>query len=264
MGDLKMRVRELAGWGLDENEFRPLDYRGSLENAHVLVAKRKPFENRSALVESSDCQELLQKHAFRDDLRREISGLDWSLGVVDLRLLLAFQRRLTFNSEVQELAVPASDDWEALVAMCFAEAKPVACDAVRTDTSVLFHSANPNLQFRVTGDTSNPVMIHFGSPFFEVGEYQGRWFLRDGYHRAFRALQSGVFYLPAVIVRTRTLEELGAAQPWFFSEAVLFSEAPPHVLDFLDEELVIQYDRSPLIKTLRITLEETYSLQGEK
>jgi hypothetical protein len=35
------------------------------------------------------------------------------------------------------------------------------------------------------------------------------------------------------------------------------------VIDFLDDALVIEYNRSPLVKTLRITVEESYSLQGE-
>jgi hypothetical protein len=31
----------------------------------------------------------------------------------------------------------------------------------------------------------------------------------------------------------------------------------------LDDALIIEYHRSPLIKTLRITVEETYTLRGE-
>jgi len=64
-------------------------------------------------------------------------------------------------------------------------------------------------------------------------------------------------------VRVRTIKELGAVRPWFFPEEVLFSAIPPRAIDFLDDGLVIEYHRSPLIKTLRITVEETYSLQGE-
>jgi len=61
-----------------------------------------------------------------------------------------------------------------------------------------------------------------------------------------------------VIVQARTLEELGATRPWFFPEEVLFSPTPPRVTDFLDDNLVLEYDRIPLIKTLRVTVEETF------
>jgi hypothetical protein len=146
---------------------------------------------------------------------------------------------------------------------CFAKPAPVLCDAVRGEASVLLRSANPNLHFRITDDSSRPVTIHAGSPFFDVAQYRSRWFLRDGYHRAFRCLQAGVCHLPAVIVRARTLQELGAVHPWFFSEEVLFSARPPRVIDFQNDALVIEYHRSPLIKTVCITVEETYTLQGD-
>lgn len=124
-----------------------------------------------------------------------------------------------------------------------------------TKTFVL-RSSNPNLHFRTTGDAAAPLSIHAGGPFFEVACFRDRWFLRDGYHRAYNLFQAGVFEIPAVIVQARTIEELGATQPWFFSEDILFSEAPPYVSDFLSDDLIIEYDRPPLLKTLRITMEE--------
>jgi hypothetical protein len=96
---------------------------------------------------------------------------------------------------------------------------------------------------------------------------RGRWFLRDGYHRAYSLLQAGVYEVPAIIVQARTIEELGATHPWFFPEEILFSETPPRVCDFLDDDLVFEYNRPPLIKTLRITMEETLApedISGER
>jgi hypothetical protein len=129
---------------------------------------------------------------------------------------------------------------------------------VRCESAVLLRSGNPNLQLRISDDASSPIAVHAGSPFFEVAQYRERWFLRDGYHRAYSLLQAGVFRVPAVIVQARTLEELGAMRPWFFPEEVLFSPTPPRVTDFLDDELVLEYDRIPLIKTLRVAVEEAF------
>jgi len=76
--------------------------------------------------------------------------------------------------------------------------------------------------------------------------------------------------MPAVVIRTRTLEELGATEPWFFSEHQLFSDRPPLVTDFLDECLVLRYERTALRKVIRIRLEESLEpvdeieLQGEQ
>jgi hypothetical protein len=265
MSEAKMRVRELAAWGLDQNEYRPAVYRGDPEIARARISTRAPFEFTSALVESGNCalRKRLAEQETRADLQVEMDGLDWFPGVVDLRLLLAFQRRIILDSDALNAPLPCPDDWDGLMNLCFGKPKPIVCDAVRSEGSVVYCSENLNLHFRFTDDSSNPIAIHAGSPFFEVAQYRSRWFLRDGYHRAFRCLQAGVSHLPAVIVQARTLEELGAVQPWFFPEEVLFSASPPRVIDFLDDALVIQYHRSPLSKTLRITIEETYTPGGK-
>ena len=265
MNEAFVTVRELAAWGLDDDDHRPTVYHGSSHSAHEFVHRKEPYDAKSALIEVTDhkLNERLKEEASRADLIAEMTGLQWSVGVVDLRLLLAFQRRITLESTVQEAVMRLLSEWDDLIDLCFGKSKPVLCEAIRTDASILLRSANPNLHFRITNDCSNPIGVHAGSPFFEVAQYRDRWFLRDGYHRAFRCLQDGIHYLPAVIVQARSIEELGATYPWFFSEQVLFSPRPPRVVDFLDDTLILEYNRSPLIKTLRITVEETYTLRGE-
>ncbi len=126
---------------------------------------------------------------------------------------------------------------------------------------ISLYSNNPDLQLRLTMESgygnSLPFGLHGGCPFFEVAELRGRWFLRDGYHRAYRLLQAGVYCVPAVVLHARTIEELGATEPWFFNESQLFSDRPPHVMDFLDEELTLRYKRAALRKLIRIRIEET-------
>jgi len=257
-----VRVRELAGWGLDQDEYRPdsLDH-SKLVDARSIAGRRPPFQTECAVVDVEDSALCIRfaELKLRPDLQEEMTGLDWSLGIVDLRLLLAFQRRLVLNRAEPRILLPAPEDWTALVDLSFGPPKPVVCELVRSETTILFHSGNPNLHFRFSADPANPITVHGGSPFFEVAQYRGRWFLRDGYHRAYALLCAGVFRLPAVIVEARSLEELGAVHPWFFTEEVLFSSSPPRVTDFLDDALVLEYDRTPLIKTLRLTMEEIFT-----
>jgi hypothetical protein len=261
----RIQIRELAGWDLDDYEYRPVSFEpdtfGRCKQSHArrVIAQRPPFQTARALLkaETAALDDSLAIQATRSDLRAEMAGLDWSLGVVDLRLLLAFQRRLAYNPSLSQIVAHAADDWSALVALSFGPPKPVVCDLIRDGTTVLLRSGNPNLQFRISADRSSPITVHAGSPFFEVAQYRSRWFLRDGYHRAYTLLRAGIFQLPAVIVQVRTLEELGAARPWFFPEEILFSSSPPRVTDFLDDALILEYDRPPLIKTLRVTMEET-------
>lgn len=266
---------ELAAWDFDCYEFRPK----SLDATKIDQARGRVLHRHPDLSSPALCQEETQLALYnldllrvRPDLHTEMLGLDWSLGVVDLRRLLAFQRRLSFNASLPAITIPAQEDWNGLVDIAFAPPSPVVYDLVHDElrSTITLQSTNPNVHLRVTGSPSAPVAVHAGSPFFEVAEYAGRWFLRDGYHRAYNLLRAGVFYLPAVIVHARTPEELGAVLPRFFSEAILLSNHPPFVTDFLDEVLTIQYDRPQTIKTLRITMEESiaprhfYQRSGEQ
>lgn len=270
-----IRTVELIAWDLDEYQFRSARFdRNKLLKARELVACRLKDHSSSALCEEETrrLRETFDRQQARLDLHAEMQGLDWSLGIVDLRHLLAFQRRLSFNPRVPVSHAPRQSDWGSLFKFSFASPAPVICDVVHDadKRTVTLQSSNPNLHLRVQRDPAAPVAVHAGSPFFEVAQYAGRWFLRDGYHRAYHLLQAGVCQLPAVIVRARTLEELGAIHPWFFPEVVLLSERPPFISDFLDERLTIEYDRPPTITTLRITMEESLTsllpafLSGER
>ena len=263
MNPSSVHVRELAAWGLDLYEYRP----DAFELRNVASPGRSPT-SRSPLQQSNVLlgkDSLVLRDAFlaqaeRPDLLDEMKGLTWSLGVVDLRALVAFQRRLFFSSMYLP-PIPATKDWPSLLALTFAPAQPPKYDISHDHASqvLLLRSNNPNLHVRIAGDVNSPLRIHTGSPFFEVACFRDRWFIRDGYHRAFAFLRAGIFEIPAVIVQAKTIEELGATKPWFFSEEVLFSADPPRVLDFLDNNLILEYDRPPLIKTLRITMDETFT-----
>jgi hypothetical protein len=259
-----IRTIELVAWGFDAYKSRPESFDDEKPvKARDLVFQRRLDHSSSALCEEETrlLRESLDLQQSRLDLHAEMIGLDWSLGVVDLRRLLAFQRRLSFDSTLPAMTVPPQCDWGGLIEIAFASPNPVICDVIhdRDKKTVTLQSSNPNVQLRVTQDPAMPVVVYAGSPFFEVAQYAGRWFLRDGYHRAYNLLRAGIFRLPAVIVRARTLEELGAVQPRFFSEAILLSEHPPFATDFLNDALTIEYDRHPIIKTLRITIEETFT-----
>jgi hypothetical protein len=78
----------------------------------------------------------------------------------------------------------------------------------------------------------------------EVAFYRDRWFLRDGYHRSFRLLKQGVWLVPCVVVHAETVAQMGAVGNRFFSQKVLFSEQPPMVTDFLEEEVTVRYCRT--------------------
>ena len=142
-----VHIRELAGWGLDISEYRPdaLDPE-RLECARRIISERV-LQSTNALLdlETARLQDYLSTHAVRPDLGVEMEGLDWSFGVVDLRLLLAFQRRLVFNSSVPDIVVPSQEDSPTLVDLSFGPAKTVVYDLARCaeTSSIILRSRRP-------------------------------------------------------------------------------------------------------------------------
>ncbi len=281
MSSSKVDVHELIAWELDDYPYRNAamrlrreEFAKQVKRAQRRLAEREHHASCPALLaeESRSIHHLLAECTQRPDLQAEYEGLDWTLGVVDLSRLLAFQRRLVFSTSRHTSPTPQEDDWSQLISFTIgfqrsAEHHFVRNASTRGDLDISLHSSNPDLQVRLSPNTGKdghlPLFLYGGSPFFEVAEFRGRWFLRDGYHRAYRLLQAGLHRVPAVVIYARTVAELGASEPWFFSEEQLFSNRPPRVMDFLDENLVLRYERTALRKVIRIRVEESLETFGE-
>jgi len=117
----RVTVRELAAWDFDMYPWRDqmLDA-DALERRAAAAARRIRLETPSDGYFSAEAllpaetlrhEAMLQSQALCPILRAEMRELDWSLGVVDLRRLLAFQRRLVLDPEAPPADVPAQDDW---------------------------------------------------------------------------------------------------------------------------------------------------------
>jgi hypothetical protein len=275
MTSRKVDVHELIAWGLDEYSYRDnaagfdsTELAARIRRATARLAERDRYAGASALLEQEtrDIQPLLAMATQREDLHLEYQGLDWTLGVVDLRLLLAFQRRLIFSLSQQASTMPAKGDWPGLISLAVGSQRSTEHVLVHNSSGadrldIGLHSSNPDLQLRFAPKTSGcgalPLALYGGSPFFEVAEFRGRWFLRDGYHRAYHLLQAGVDRIPAVVIYARSIEEVGATASWFFDEEQLFSDRPPQVMDFFDSDMILRYERTALRKVIRIRVEES-------
>lgn len=262
-------VRELIAWGLDEEDSRPASplLKYLLLRAKRTLSVRPSFLPRCPIVEEETevLAPLLEERKPSIEASGEFRGLDWTLAVVDLRKLIAFQRRVcfasSFRSKISIGTGPA--DFLPLTLPAGREFMNESLQIDMAENRMAIRSYNPNLQLTFANQEAlfsgaSPVTISTGSPYFEVARFRDRWFLRDGYHRAYELLRQGVFLVPAVVLHTTSLEELGADKPWFFSESVLFSARPPLVADYQEESLVFEYQRPARQRVLRITLEESY------
>ena len=212
MSTQNIQIRELAAWGFDDPVDRGLLLPEELPSA-VCRARRRLERRESHRRESPisiECSRRLARElaARKQGIRSsgEFDGLTWVLAVVDLRKLIAFQRRIGFGDD-DHLEIEPAAGWQQLL------------------------------------EVALPIHPHSKSPYMEIASYRGRWFLRDGYHRSFRILKRGISLVPAVVVYAETLAQLGAIGSQFFAEEILFSRSPPLLADFLDDQMVLRYLR---------------------
>ncbi|HTF61310.1 MAG TPA: hypothetical protein VK638_01220, partial [Edaphobacter sp.] len=111
----RVDVRELIAWGLDDNEFRPNTDTQSreIDTARSQIAKRDSLIFDDAILGDvpGELAGLIERVLERFDLQEEMEGLDWAIGVVDLRRLHAFQRRLILDGRRPYLEIPSANNW---------------------------------------------------------------------------------------------------------------------------------------------------------
>lgn len=269
MSQQQIEVRELAAWGYD-----PQPGRGSLASeqledaareARFRLDLRKPYEAESP-VSGEECGfsvSALEERRKPVAESGEFDALNWRLDIVDLRKLIAFQRRVGFASG-DDFQVGEMNSWRSLLDLALPATHAPASHAFSTaqdGKSLTIRTLSPNLAVRFarepgSGLDSIRLVAQVRSPFVEVASYRGRWFLRDGYHRSFLLLKQGIFHLPAVVVSAETLFELGAIGQRFFDEDVLFFARPPMVTDFLDDKMVVRFSRPRAEKVVQISIQE--------
>jgi hypothetical protein len=119
-------------------------------------------------------------------------------------------------------------------------------------------SLNPNL--RVQGFQANlgptgasvTFVVGAGSPHMTLVEFDGRFLLRDGHHRAVALMAAGITVAPVVVV-TWTSYADAATVPGLFAPGVALGERPSMVADFFDERVSAAAVRRPLRKITRIS-----------
>ena len=139
----------------------------------------------------------------------------------------------------------AKDDLASIAALTLpltqGDEVPVQYDPIHQAWTV--SSANPNL--RIAANVGPlPVSpcglalgfaVVAGPSFMQVGRYNGRHFLRDGYHRAFGLLSKGITTVPAFVRDVSRFEELVADPRTMLPQDSYQGQRPPVLTDYLDD-----------------------------
>ena len=100
-----------------------------------------------------------------------------------------------------------------------------------------------------------------GTSYMQVAEYDGRTFLRDGYHRAVGLLQNGITQVPCVYIEATSFEQVGADPASMLSHETLYGQRPPYLKDFIADLVSVDALQPSTRRVIHLRASE-FSIQG--
>jgi len=176
---------------------------------------------------------------------QQMAAAGWVVRVADLRRVCAMQPAIHFD-HARERTVDANSNDPLSVARI---ALPLPSDVIPPaqfdphHNTWVISSRNPNL--RIVGNFQGPAgpgvgalgfLVRVLPSFVQVAKYQGRYVLRDGYHRSLGFLFRGIHDVPVFYKEFGQFEELGLPQG-MLPQAAFLGERPPFLPDYLADDV---------------------------
>jgi len=167
--------------------------------------------------------------------------------IVDLSRVCAIKQEIPIEDARKRVKGLTADNMLAIARVTLPlsgapEQWPIAYDAARS--AWVISSPNPNL--RIVGHFSGPpnaagvvavgFAISIAKSFMQVAGVGGRYFLRDGYHRAYGLLSMGIRSAPAFVKDYDSIEQV-QLPPGLLPPSTFLGDRPPVLPDYLDDEL---------------------------
>ena len=179
------------------------------------------------------------------------------LKVVDLTRVCAAQPQILVEDTLKRVQGVTADDMTALASITLPlpvpESVPLLFDP--TKSAWILSSPNPNL--RVAGPFNaqvGPGLPVFGfvvivqKSYLQVAGLGGRYFLRDGYHRAYGLLAAGIHHVPVFVKDFESFEQIGLPQG-LLPQGAFLGERPPLLPDYLND-LVAADTNVPIVQKM--------------
>ena len=229
-----------------------VELRALVEARHRAVAQRPASDPVDPVdpVLTAD-RTVLDEVASRPQVHAAFEGQRWTVEWVDMRQVIAVQKEIItdgLDARVRAAAQSAA----ALLELCLPAEPDTAEIAFNLDTDrrgMTLVSANSNLRLTGIGRQPGAVVIGFGlsAGYLNVGRHQGRYYLRNGYHRVSGLLRAGVTVCPAVVTEVDSYGEMARGEGIFAEELTRWT-VPPLLGDFWDDTVAVDSSR-PVLKT---------------
>ena len=169
----------------------------------------------------------------------------WSIVMADLTKICAAQPNVSTQQAKERLAGVNLNNITEVASITLPKTKETAIP-INFDTAKnawIVSSPNPNL--RVSANFNAPIGqgitglgfgISLSNSFLQVAECNGRFILRDGYHRAIGLLSEGITKVPVLTKKFNTYTEM-AMPVGLLPPEIIFGNNPPFLSDYLDDNV---------------------------
>ena len=171
-------------------------------------------------------------------------NIGYSFQLVEVDPLLAFQFYISLDHIPQVSVKPTLEE---MLHLCLPvdvkdvalNASPPSKDAVvlyTTDLNTRLYrqpSMVPDPQQKLLGFVG--LFIGIGSPLIQVAKYEGRYYLKNGYHRVYALRKAGVAYIPSILIEAKSTVDIGLTDPGFLPMSILKSNNPPTMGHFTND-----------------------------
>jgi nitrogen fixation protein len=250
-------ARALIGWLPDDRALGLLNSNEitaqiSDDQRALVAAARAAVQHRDPGVDQTDLIEELAPSQLEDHVAQLRVGVGavyfdegWRIALVDLPRVCAFQPTVFTDSALERAAGIDPRDLSQVAGVSLPTEWRLEQQAQfdPTRNQFLLVSRNPNL--RIVGHFAGPLKP--GDPpafgflatimpsFLQVAAYQGRYFLRDGYHRSIGLLSIGARHVPAFVRQIDSMEQLVPAG--MLPQEAFMGDRPPTLADYADESV---------------------------
>jgi len=211
--------------------------------------------------------------ASSPEVQSAFTGMDWSVCIVDLSLVQSFQKIVVVD-DMNERIEGINDSLDTLLPLCIpdgATAPPAGAFTDLDGKGFTVSALNPNLRVaggqlaeaQVSPAPGMPAvrmqaitfLINMGASYLQVVRYQGRSFVRDGYHRAAALIRHGITAAPCIFIEAKSFEQVGCP-PGSLPYEILLGDRPPMLSDFWDELVSKEVTQLAVRKVVRVRAEE--------
>jgi hypothetical protein len=250
-------AQALIGWMNPDDAMRVLSKLGdsgsSQAHGHMVEAAREAVGRREEGIDQGDLVTALpaELEAHVELVKATPAGSHmfaegWDVALVDLTRVCAYQPLVLSDQAIDRAGGVTPHDLQTIaeVALPVAGEVELPFQFDRVKQTWMVSSANSNL--RIVGPVG-PIVTSPGKPpvigfevtinqsFLQVVRYHGRYFLRDGYHRAYGFLHAGITTVPAFVRDMAEFESMVPDPRVLLPQDSYCGPRPPVLPDYTDE-----------------------------